>query len=182
MTDAGDNQVELSPDAARRRVDRAMAMLVQGNLDAALGDFVEVEASLRYTPDPAARIEWARCLNGLGFIDLMDAKEARAAIANVDDAAEAAFRWGLKQALARFEQALAVQTDARLRAYAAGNRAYALALLGHTNDAREAFRRLFADGGQEAFDGQVRDTEWYPIPEDRAVRRLLDEAWEDAAP
>ncbi|HBC09273.1 MAG TPA: hypothetical protein DC046_17075, partial [Rhodospirillaceae bacterium] len=108
----------------------------------ALADFAAVEAALRFSRDPAARVQWARSLNGLGFIDLMDAKAARATVLELDEEAEQGIRWGLKQALARFDQSLAIQGDPAYRADAAGNRAYALALLDRTDDAREAFRRL----------------------------------------
>jgi len=179
MNDNDDTAANLTPDAAERQVDRGMALSGRMDLDGALADFTAVEAALRFSPDPAARVQWARALNGLGFIDLMDAKAARDAVSELNADAERAIRWGLKQALARFEQALAVQTDVRYRAYAAGNRAYALALLDRTDDAREAFRRLFAEGGRAAYDGQVRDTERHPIPEDRAVRRLIDDVWRE---
>lgn len=177
MNDDGDATPTLTPDAAERQVDRGMAMAARMDLDGALADFAAVEAALRFSRDPAARVQWARALNGLGFIDLMDAKAARDAVSELDAEAEQAFRWGLKQALARFEQALAVQTDVRFRAYASGNRAYALALLDRTDDARKAFQRLFAEGGRAAYDGQVRDTERRPIPEDRAVCGLLEDVW-----
>ncbi len=181
MSDDNDAAPELTPDAAERRVDRGMALAERMDLDRALADFAAVEAALRFSRNPAARVQWARSLNGLGFIDLMDAKTARAAVLELDEETDRAVRWGLKQALARFEQSLAVQAEPVYRAYAAGNRAYALALLGRTNDAREAFHRLFTEGGRGAYDGQVRDTERHPIPEDRAVRRLIDEIWEEIA-
>ena len=181
MSDDDEAAPALTPEAAERHVDRGMAMAARMDLDGALADFTAVDAALHFSPDPSARMQWARALNGLGFIDLMDAKAARAAVSELDEEAEQAFRWGLKQALARFDQALAVQMDDRLRSYAAGNKAYALALLGRADDAREAFRRLFAAGGRETYDGQVQDTDRHPIPEDRAVRRMLDEIWEDIA-
>jgi tetratricopeptide (TPR) repeat protein len=181
MNDDNDTAPELTPDAAERRIDRGMALAERMDLDGALADFAAVEAALRFSRDPAARVQWARSLNGLGFIDLMDAKTARAAVSELDEETERAVRWGLKQALARFDQALAIQGEPTYRTYAAGNRAYALALLGRADDAREAFRRLFAAGGRAAYDGQVRDTERHPIPEDRAVRRLIDEIWEEIA-
>lgn len=179
MTDADDAVPPLTPDAAERRIDRGMALAERMDLDGALADFAAVEAALRFSHDPAARVQWARSLNGRGFIDLMDAKTARAAVSELDEETDRAVRWGLKQALARFEQSLAIQTEPVYRAYAAGNRAYALALLGRTNDAREAFRRLFAEGGRDTYDGQVRDTERHPVPEDRAVRRLIDDVWHE---
>ncbi|MAY68528.1 MAG: hypothetical protein CMM77_15550 [Rhodospirillaceae bacterium] len=182
MSDDEDTEPALTPDAAERRVDRGMAMAARMDLDGALADFAAIDAALRFSKDPVARVQWARALNGLGYVDLMDAKEARAAVSEPDEETEDAVRWGLKQALARFEQALAVQTHARFRAAVTGNRAYALVLLGRTNDAREAFRRLFADGGREAYEGQVRDMERRPVPEDRAVRRMLDEIWEEMKP
>ena len=177
MSDDNDAAPELTPDAAERRIDRGMALAERMDLDRALADFAAVEAALRFSRDPAARVQWARALNGLGFIDLMDVKAARAAVSEMDEETERAVRWGLKQALARFDQALAIQAEPTYRTYAAGNRAYALALLGRTNDAREAFHRLFAEGGRGAYDGQVRDTERHPVPEDRAVRRLIDDVW-----
>ncbi|MEQ8805126.1 MAG: hypothetical protein RLN77_11435 [Rhodospirillales bacterium] len=181
MSDDDEAAPTLTPDAAERHVDRGMAMAARMDLDGALTDFTAVDAALRFSPDPAARMQWARALNGLGFIDLMDAKAVRAAVSELDEDAEQAFRWGLKQALARFEQSLAIQAEPTYRAYVAGNRAYALALLGRADDAREVFRRLFAAGGRAAYEGQVLDTDRHPIPEDRAVRRMLDEIWEDIA-
>ena len=157
MSDDNDAAPELTPAAAERHVDRGMALADRMDLDGALADFAAVEAALRFSHDPAARVQWARSLNGLGFIDLMDAKTARAAVSELDEETDQVVRWGLKQALARFEQSL----------------------LGRFGDAREAFRRLFAEGGRDAYDGQVRDTERYPIPEDRAIRRLIDEIWEE---
>ena len=179
MNDNDDTAANLTPDGAERQVDRGMALSERMDLDGALADFAAVEAALRLSRDPAARVQWARALNGLGFIDLMDAKAARAAVSELDDEAARAVRWGLKQALARFEQALAIQAEPTYRAYAAGNRAYALALLDRTDDAREAFRRLFTEGGRAAYDGQVRDTERHPVPEDRAVRRLINDVWHE---
>lgn len=179
MNDNDDATPDLTPAAAERHVDRGMALADRMDMDGALADFVAVEAALRFSRDPAARVQWARSLNGLGFVDLMDAKAARAAISELDEEAERAVRWGLKQALARFDQSLAIQAEPTYRAYAAGNRAYALALLDRTDDAREAFRRLFAEGGRAAYDGQVRDTERHPVPEDRAVRRLIDDVWHE---
>ncbi len=181
MNDNDDAASDLAPDAAERQVDRGMTLADRMDMDGALADFAAVEAALRFSRDPAARVQWARSLNGLGFIDLMDAKAARATVLELDEEAEQGIRWGLKQALARFDQSLAIQGDPAYRADAAGNRAYALALLDRTDDAREAFRRLFAAGGRAAYDGQVRDMERHPIPEDRAVRRLIDEIWEEIA-
>lgn len=179
MNDDNDTAANLTPAAAERQVDRGMTLAERMDLDGALADFTAVEAALRFSPDPAARVQWARSLNGLGFIDMMDAKAARAAVPELGADAEQAFRWGLKQALARFDQSLAIQGEPTYRTYAAGNRAYALALLDRTDDAREAFRRLFAEGARAAYDGQVRDTERHPIPEDRAVRRLIDDVWHE---
>lgn len=182
MTDDDDADLTLTPDAAERQVDRGMAMAARMDMDGALADFAAVEAALRFSKDPAARVQWARALNGLGNVDLMDAKKARAGVSDLDNEAEDAFRWELKQALARFEQALAVQAEPGFRAVVAGNKAYALALLGRTDDARAAFRRLFAEGGREAYDGRVRDTERCSIPEDRAIQRMLNEVWEECNP
>lgn len=181
MSDDNEAAPELTPEAAERHLDRGMVLADRMDLDGALADFAAVEAALRFSHEPAARVQWARSLNGLGFIDLMDAKTARAAVSELDQETERAVRWGLKQALARFDQSLAIQGEPAYRADAAGNRAYALALLGRTNDAREAFRRLFTEGGRDAYDGQVRDTERHSVPEDRAVRRLIDEIWEEIA-
>ncbi|PIW26977.1 MAG: hypothetical protein COW30_12320 [Rhodospirillales bacterium CG15_BIG_FIL_POST_REV_8_21_14_020_66_15] len=179
MSDDADDGPELTPEVAERQVDRGMARAARMDLDGALADFVTVETALRFSADPAARVQWARALNGLGFIELMDSKESRAAVEDLDEAAERAYRWGLKQALARFDHALAIQADPRYRGYVEGNKAYALALLGQEGAARDMLRRLFAAGGRAAYDGQMRDTERHPIPEDRAVRRLLDEMWRE---
>lgn len=179
MSDNADPTPELTPAAAERQVDRGMSLLTDADLDGALAEFVAVEAATRFSTDPAARVQWGRSLNGLGFIELMDAKEARAAVGELDAAAEQAFRWGLKQALARFDQALAVLAEPTYRSFVTGNKAYALALLGRTEDAKKAFRAGFAEGGRGAYVGQIRDLEYFAIPEDRAVRRMLDEIWED---
>ena len=160
-------------------VDRAMALIQRMDLDGALAELAAVDEAIRYAADPAARVQWGRVLNGLGFIDLMDAKEARAAVDDLDETAETAFRRGLKFALARFEQALAVQADPQFRRHAECNKAYALALLDRGDAAREMFRALIDTGGRDAYDNQIKDTRQHPIPEDRAVVRMLDEIWEE---
>ena len=80
MNDDNDTAANLTPAAAERQVDRGMTLAERMDLDGALADFTAVEAALRFSPDPAARVQWARSLNGLGFIDMMDAKAARAAV------------------------------------------------------------------------------------------------------
>jgi tetratricopeptide (TPR) repeat protein len=172
---------DLDPDAAGRANDIGMACLVRMDLDGGLAQFAAVEAALRYAPDPAARVQWARALNGLGFIELMDAKRLRAGVDEPDKQTEWAVRWGLKQALARFDQALAIQADPRLRRYADGNKAYTLALLGREQEARDLFRRLFETGGRDAYDGQLEDLNRHPVQEDQAVARLLEDIWSDVA-
>lgn len=175
----------ISIDDAARRVDAAMARLAAMDLDGALSILTEVEPELRFPKDPAVRVQWARCLNGMGFIDLMDTKELRAAAEieapnDPDDPdGDHQFRRGLKQALARFDQALANQMDPMFRRDADGNKAYVLALLGRPEAARNLFLRVFEEGGEAAYDGRIRDTERYPVPEDRAIRRMLDDLWEE---
>ncbi|MAO54684.1 MAG: hypothetical protein CMM61_03175 [Rhodospirillaceae bacterium] len=190
MTDAnpmdGDNHTTpeegISIEDSARRIDAAMSRLAVLDLDGALAILTEVEETLRFPREPAARVQWARCLNGLGFIELMDAKQMRATReSGAQDGTEPdyEFQFGLKRAIARFEQALASQTVPKFRSYVEGNKAYVLALLGQTGAAETLLRRLFKDGGRDFYDGQVRDTERNPIPEDRAVRRLLDDLWEE---
>lgn len=181
MNDDAEAGPDLTPDAAERHIDRGMMLAARMDLDGALAEFAAVEADLRFSSDPAARVQWARSLNGLGLIDLMDAKAARAAVAEFDQEAEQAFRWGVRQALARFEQALSILVDPRLRAEAAGNKAYALALLDRVGDAEAVIRALFADGGRSAHEEQIQNTERHPIPEDRAVRRMIDDIWQETA-
>ncbi|MEQ8227941.1 MAG: hypothetical protein RIA64_07635 [Rhodospirillales bacterium] len=170
---------QMTSAEAQAHVDRAMTMIRRMDLDGALAELAAVDEAIRFAVDPVARVQWGRVLNGLGFIDLMDAKEARAAVDELDEMAETAFRRGLKFALARFEQALAVQAEPKFRRYAECNKAYALALLGRGDAARELFRTLLGAGGRNAYDEQIKDTRHHPIPEDRAVVRMLDEIWEE---
>lgn len=172
-----DDAPAMPTETAKSLVDHAMAAVAAGNLDGALATFAEVEAALRFTPDPAGRVQWARCLNGLGFIDLLDAKETRRAASPDDADAGNAFVRGLRHALARFEQALAIQADEAYRASVTGNKAYALALLGETGKARPLLEGLFRDHGWEAYRGQLDDTRRQPVPEDAAVIGLINEAW-----
>lgn len=165
---------------AQRQVDDGMACIGRSDWEGAMALFVSVEAALRGIADPELRIQFARALNGLGFVHLMQAKAERALVEEFDDQAEGAFHWGVKQALARFNQALSAQTDARCRSYAEGNKAYALMLMDRVDDATPLLRRLFGEAGRAAYDGMVRDTALHPIPEDRTVLRLLDEIWDDA--
>ncbi|HAD87543.1 MAG TPA: hypothetical protein DCG48_09300 [Rhodospirillaceae bacterium] len=172
----------ISVDDAAQRIDAAMARIDAMDLDGALSILAEIEAGLRFPKDPSLRVQWARCLDGLGFIDLMDAKELRAAgeaaVPGAEDP-DHKFTRGLKQALAKFDQALANQMDPTYRNTADGNKAYVLALLDRQQEARTLFRRLLKAGGKEVYDGQMRDTGRYPIHEDRAVRRMLDDLWEE---
>lgn len=172
-----DDTPAMPPETAKSLVDQAMAAVASGNLDGALATFAEVEAALRFTPDPAGRVQWARCLNGLGFIDLMDAKEARRAGPADDADTGQAFVRGLRHALARFEQALAIQSDATYRASVTGNKAYALALLGETAKARPLLDALFRDLGWDAYRGQLDDARRQSVPEDAAIISLLNDVW-----
>ena len=172
-----DDTPAMPPETAKSLVDHAMAAVAAGNLDGALATFAEVEAALRFTPDPAGRVQWARCLNGLGFIDLMDAQEARREAAPDDAEAGKAFVRGLRHALARFEQALAIQANDTCRASVTGNKAYALALLGEAEKARPLLEDLFRDHGSDAYRGQLDDTRRHAVPEDAAVISLLNDVW-----
>ena len=180
MTEERASRPEVTVEDAERMVARGMAMLLRDDMDGALAEFITVDDALRYTPDPAARVQWARAINGLGFIQLMDAKAQRPEAPDLDDDAAKKFWWELKKALACFEHALAVQSDGQYRPYVQGNKAYVLALLGRDEQAGALFEDLFRALGREAYQGQVDDTLRQPIPEDQAVRRLLDTAWEFA--
>ncbi len=160
-------------------VDRVMGLIRDMALDLALGELSELEPALRFSKDTALRVQWARCLNGLGFIELMDAKQERPAEPVLDAAAQAAFHRDLHRALAHFEQALAIQGDPAYRIYPLGNKAYALALLGRLAEARPVLQRLFADEGRPFVDGQLEDTRRRTVPEDAAVVRQINEVWSE---
>lgn len=172
----------IDPATAKSRLDRAMAAIRALNLDDALAILADVEETLRFSRDPGLRVEWARCLNGLGFIELMDAKETRRnAGSGADEQVLREFQRALRHALARFDQALAIQSDETYRKFVLGNKAYALALLGRTDDARATLVSLFASDDRALYEGQIVDTQVLRVPEDEGVSRLLQEVWQDRA-
>ena len=180
MTDA---TPPIPPETAKARVDRAMAALAGDDLETARAEFTDLEPRLRAAADPVLRSQWARCLNGLGFLDIMDAKEKRRATADfeADERAQHDVTRGLRRALGFFAQAQTIQADPDYRRHVLGNRAYAHALLGELEIAAPILTALFRDWGWEAYRGQKDDTRRRSVPEDAAVVYLLDEIWAEVS-
>tara|TARA_Y100000813_G_C24126868_1_gene335581 strand:+ start:115 stop:663 length:549 start_codon:yes stop_codon:yes gene_type:complete len=182
MTDQSTTETGMTPDAASERVDRGMAALSHEDWATALINFRSVDDALRFASEPSTRIQWARALGGLGMVQLMDAKALRAEMADVDEQSARDFRWELKKALAYFDRALAIQTDATHRTEVEGYKAYALVLLDRKDAAVDLIRRLIAGDGGRALERQVADIRRITIPEDAVVQGVLHDLWTEANP
>ncbi|MEK9671014.1 MAG: hypothetical protein VW268_00735 [Rhodospirillaceae bacterium] len=156
-----------------------MSLIGASDFDGSLGILAGIQPAVRFAADPATRVQWTRALNGLGFIEFMDAKELRGTAPDPDNETRRQFLRGVKKAQARFEQALAVQADPAYRRFVEGNKAHCLAFLDRVDNPRSLWAALFRAGGRAAYNGQIKDTQFHAVPEDRAVRRLIDDVWSE---
>ena len=145
----------------------------QGQLhqpEAAIASYDELVRRFVDAPEPALSEQVASTLNGRGFARLMLAKRQGL---NSPTAGE-----NLQAALADFSQA--AERTAPPSGMVLGNRAYAHQLLGQSAQAKQDFEEALRApnfGGQTLYDATLADLAMHPIPEDAAMRELVERAW-----
>jgi len=112
----------------------------------------------------------ANALNGKGFILLLEAKKHRN---NLEQSQQL-----LESALSNFEQAINRSTYED-KAIQLGNQAYALFLLGKTEESEAILKAALKQGVQALYDDELADSHINETPEDQAFRTLLNKCWQE---
>lgn len=163
------------PNAGAKNVAEALVNkgLTQGMLDQPEAELATYEELLRRfgdDTDPALREQLALALNNRGFTRFLQAKQLGLRSETAKN--------HLQAALVDFNQA--VDHSAERNGLLLGNRAYVHQLLGNTQQAEHDFAvgmHAAEDGGQTLYDTTLKDLSLHPIPEDAAMRALVERAW-----
>jgi tetratricopeptide (TPR) repeat protein len=138
--------------------------------EAAMATYDELLRRFADAPEPALREPVAHALNDRGFTRLMWAKQL--------GLGSPVTRAHLMAALADFNQA--VERMVTSSGMVLGNRAYVHQLLGNAAQAEQDFAaalRAPDSGGQALYEGTLQDLTKHPIPEDAAMRAMVERAW-----
>ncbi len=166
---------EASEPALRERVATALVNkgITQGQMnqsETAIATYDDVVRRFGEASEPALRERVASALNGRGFIRLIQAK-----VLGLRNALSAEH---LQVALIDFNQAASKSTQRS--GVVLGNLAYVQQLLGNALQAEANFAaalRAPVDGGQLLYETTLKDLDMHPIPEDQAMRELVERAW-----
>jgi len=158
---------------AKAMVNKAVIQRQLGHSEAAMASYDELLSRFGQANEPALREQVANAHNGIGFARMCEGK----ALWSVD-AVRAKTLW--QKALGHLDQALAKLDAANMDGSIMGNRAYALALLGDTQQAEALFAQAMrapVSGGKSLYDGTLSDFDIHPIPLDEPMRELVERQW-----
>lgn len=157
-------------NVATALVNKGMVQSLQEQPEAESATCDELLRHFGDATEPAVREQVAWGLNNRGFTRLLLAKQ-------LDVRSEMA-QTHLQAAFADFNKA--IDRSAEPSGVILGNRAYVHQLLGNTAQAEldfDAGLRVAEDGGQSLYDTTLKDLARHPIPEDVAMRALVERAW-----
>lgn len=163
-------ELALQERVASALVNKGGAQSLLNQPEAAMATYDEVVHRFGEATEPALREMVATALNGRGFARLMQAKAL-----GLQNALSTEH---LRAALMDFNQAAEKSTQPS--GLVLGNRAYVQQLLGNALQAEADFAaalRAPVDGGQALYEGTLKDLDMHPIPEDQAMRVLVERAW-----
>ncbi|NLQ22345.1 hypothetical protein HGO26_05560 [Shewanella sp. S-1] len=127
------------------------------------------------SPVPKLKGQVACTYNTLGF-DLLCKGKAELINQNTESA-----QLIIKKSLDNFNNALSYLQDGKSNGMIAGNRAYALALLGDHQLAESLFAEaLRADdfGGKKLYEATLKDFDISPVDEDKLMREIVERQWQ----
>jgi tetratricopeptide (TPR) repeat protein len=158
----------------RGLVNKGVSLGEQGKPEAAIKVFDEIDRRFGSDVTPEICVQVARALNGLGFGQVMLAKEHW-----LDEPLRQSRLSSAKTVLERAVSMCGPDDRAMFQ----GNIGYALFLMGQVEAARAPTLDCLKLGGQKAMDAQRGDAKLHRVePEDVAYEKLLDELWNSLPP
>lgn len=146
----------------------------QGFSIAAMETFDEVVERFSVATEPNVRELVAKARNSIGFELLRMAKQ-ELTLSNGELA-----KSKLHQALGHFDVALTYVEAETLNGMILGNRAYALTLLGDTQQAEIVFAKALrapADSGRALYEATLKDFDIHPVVQDQPMKELVERQW-----
>lgn len=141
-------------------------------LDKAIPEFQEVLSRVGTSTLPYLQEQVTDALNGLGFGRLLQAKQIWVNIAQRQSK--------LQEALSLFRKAEASpQSNIESKGIMLGNLAYALWLIGQTEEATDKLKEALMLGGKDIRDAELADTALYPVDSDVSFVALVNKLWDE---
>lgn len=170
----GASEPAVREQVAKAMINRAFWQRRRGEGEAETATYEDLLRRFGEATELALREPVAAAHNGVGFQRICDGKALW-----YTDPARAKALW--QEALGHLNMGLARLEPASMNGIILGNRAYVLALMGDTTQAEALFAQALrapADGGKKLYDAVQSDFDVHPIPQDQAMRELVERQWQ----
>ncbi len=169
------SEVSLMEQVVSALVNKGIALSRLDQYDAAVTVYEDVVQRLSQEKETVLLELVGSAQNGIGFAKICKGK---AALGRTErESAQKLFL----EALDYLDLSLEQQHPTLLNGLILGNKAYALALLNRTSEAEKIFAQALkspVNGGQNLYNGTLSDFDIHPIPEDQAMRELVERQWQ----
>lgn len=141
-------------------------------LEKAIIDFQDILSRVGTSTLPYLQEHVTDALNGLGFGRLLQAKQIWANTTQRQSL--------LNEALILFKKAeVSPQSNMQSKAIMLGNLAYALWLIGHTEQATNKLKEALQLGGEDIRDAELADTTLHTVDKDTSFVELVNKLWDE---
>lgn len=158
---------------AGARFNKGVALGKDGKLEDAFATYDVLVRRFADAEEPALLGQHAMALGGRAYFRLCLAKRSWRGPDGEEEA-----RALLSQALTDADAALNISPD---NTNTLGNKGYTLYLLGRTEEAEPVLRRALELGGEKARDGELKDADIHPLPQDEPFKELIHRLWEEVS-